>query len=208
MSDCALFCTSIKLRVCVTNFDHLIIIWFSDLRFVKGAYLTDGKFSCHISFFVFTFCRLLELSQKLNMTFKDYQDTQFGHNTTAELYKCGLLWKLSTIFGFHRNQCKMQIFYGNVTRGWNTLFLNQMHQFTGYAQFFYFMLFLLSKIVSYGVQKVKGNNVFRKIEICHVWHIASSVAQKEILWTSVVQAVSRQFFQMCAVKSRISPGYG
>ena len=40
------------------------------------------------------------------------------------------------------------------------------------------MLFLLSKIVSYGVQKLKGKLAFRKIEISHVWQFVSSVAQK------------------------------
>ena len=40
------------------------------------------------------------------------------------------------------------------------------------------MLFLLSKIVFYGVQKLKGKHIFRKIEIIHVRHIVSSVAQK------------------------------
>ena len=38
------------------------------------------------------------------------------------------------------------------------------------------MLFLLSKIVFYGVQKLKGKRVFKKIEIIHVRHIVSSVA--------------------------------
>ena len=41
------------------------------------------------------------------------------------------------------------------------------------------MLYLLSKIVFYGVQKLKGKRVFRKIEIIHVLHILSSVAQKQ-----------------------------
>ena len=41
------------------------------------------------------------------------------------------------------------------------------------------MLFLLSKIVFYGVQKLKGKHVFRKIEIIQVRHIVSSVAQKQ-----------------------------
>ena len=48
-----------------------------------------------------------------------------------------------------------------------------------YAQFFHFMLFLLSKSVFYGVQKLKSKRVFRKIEIIHVRHIVSSVAQKQ-----------------------------
>ena len=45
--------------------------------------------------------------------------------------------------------------------------------------FFHFMLVLLSKIVLYGVQKLKGKRVFRKIEIIHVRHIVSSVAQQQ-----------------------------
>ena len=32
--------------------------------------------------------------------------------------------------------------------------------------------------------------------------------KNEILWTSFIQALSRQSFQMCAVKNSISPGYG
>ena len=52
------------------------------------------------------------------------------------------------------------------------------------------MLFLLYKIVIYGVQKLKSKRVFRKIEIIHVRHIVSSVAQNDIQWTSAIQAVS------------------
>ena len=37
------------------------------------------------------------------------------------------------------------------------------------------MLFLLSKIVFYDVQKLKGKRVFRKIVFIHVRHIVSSV---------------------------------
>ena len=40
--------------------------------------------------------------------------------------------------------------------------------------------FLLSKIVFYGVQKLNGKRVFRKIKIIHVRHIVSSIAQKQI----------------------------
>ena len=58
-------------------------------------------------------------------------------------------------------------------------FQNQSHLYIRYAQFFHFMLFLLSKIVFYGVQKLKGKRVFKKIEIIHVRHIVSSVAQKQ-----------------------------
>ena len=52
------------------------------------------------------------------------------------------------------------------------IFQNQSHLFIRYAHFFlHFMLFLLSKIVFYGAQKIKGKRVFRKIEIIHVRHI-------------------------------------
>ena len=54
----------------------------------------------------------------------------------------------------------------------------KIHLFMGYTKIFHFMLFLLSKSVFYGVQKLKGKHVFRKIEIIHAWHIVSSVAQK------------------------------
>ena len=57
------------------------------------------------------------------------------------------------------------------------------------------MMFLLSIIGFYGVEKLKGKYVFRKIGTIHVWYIVSSVAQNEILWTSVIQAVSRHAFE-------------
>ena len=62
------------------------------------------------------------------------------------------------------------------------------------------MLFLLSKIVFYGVQILKGKRVIRKIEIIHVRHVLSSVAQKEIQWNSAIQAVSWQCFSKCHIK--------
>ena len=155
----------------------IIIFWFPDLLSMEGAYFTDGKFSC-IFFFVYTFCRLLCFRQNLDMTFQGFHNIQSGHNITAELFKYGLFWKLSKNFGFHRNQCKMPIIYGNATREWCTLFQNQTHLFTGHAQFFHLMLVLLAKIVFYRVQKQKGKHVFGKIEIIRVCHIVSSVAQQ------------------------------
>ena len=84
---------------------------------VEGAYFTDGKFPCHIFFYVYTFCRLLDFRQKLDMAFQDFHNKQSGHSITAELFIYDLFWKLSKNFGFHRNQCKMQIVYGNATQG-------------------------------------------------------------------------------------------
>ena len=62
------------------------------------------------------FFRFLSFSQKLNMTFQDFDNLNSGHNVTTELFKYGLFWKLSKNFGYHRNQCKMQILYGYVTQ--------------------------------------------------------------------------------------------
>ena len=45
--------------------------------------------------------RLLDFSQKLNMTFKDIHNIQSGHNVKAELFKYGLFWKISRNSGFH-----------------------------------------------------------------------------------------------------------
>ena len=41
------------------------------------------------------------------------------------------------------------------------------------------MLFLLSKIVLFCMEKLKHKGVFMKIEIIHVRHILSSLAQKQ-----------------------------
>ena len=135
--------------------------------------------SFHATFpFLSIHFKVVKFSQKLNMTFQDFHNIQSGLNVRAELFKYGLIWKLSNNFGFHRNKFKMQIIYGYSTRSCYTLFQNQIHLFKGYTQFFHFMLFLLSKIIFYGVQKLKGKHVFRKTEIIHVWLFVSSVAQK------------------------------
>ena len=116
---------------------------------VEGGNFTDGKFLCHVSFFVYTFCRLLDFSEKINVTFQGYDNIQSGQNGTAELFRNGLFGKLSKNFGFHGNRCKMQIIYGKAIQGCYTLFQKQNHLLTGYAHFFHFMLFFLSKIVFY-----------------------------------------------------------
>ena len=112
------------------------------------------------------------------MILQDFPYTQSDHSVTQELFLCGLFWKLSKNFGFHRNQCKKEVIYGSAAPGLCTLFRNQVHLFTEYAQFFHFMLLSLSKIVSNGVQKLKGKHAFRKIEIVHVCQFVSCVAQK------------------------------
>ena len=43
----------------------------------------------------------------------------------------------------------------------------------------HFIPVLLSKIDFCGVQKQKGKLVFSKSEVFHIWHIVSSVAQRQ-----------------------------
>ena len=83
----------------------------------------------------------------------------------------------------------------------DTLFSKPKSFIIRYAQFFHFMLFVLSEIVFYGVQKLKDKRVFMKIEIIHVWHIVSSLHKNEIQCTSAIQAVSRQCFPKCPIKN-------
>ena len=189
-SDCTLFFASKKLIVCV------IIFYFPCLLSEEGAYFTNGNILCHISFFVYTFCRLLWFSQILNMAIQDFQNIHSYHKITTEVYQFRLLWKLSKNIGFHRNYCKMKIVYGYVTQSWYILFKKkQSHLFIWYAQFFHFILFLLSKVVFYGVQKLKGKRVFRKIEIIPMRH------KNKIQWSSAIQAVSWQCFPKCPIKN-------
>ena len=62
-----------------------------------------------------SFCRLLNFSQKLNVTFQGFLNIQSGHTITAELFK----------FVFFENyqrfsvsiETSAQIIYGNVTQG-------------------------------------------------------------------------------------------
>ena len=71
------------------------------------AYLTDGRFQSHISFFVYTFRKLVNFGKKLNTAFSDFHNIQSGRRGTVEL---------SMDFCFHSNKCKMQIVCGNVVR--------------------------------------------------------------------------------------------
>ena len=73
----------------------------------------------------------------------------------------------------------------------DTLFQSQNNLFTGYAQFFHFMLFSLSNIVNCGLPKRKVKHLFRKIEIIQRWYTGSSVAQKLHSVDLEIQAVGR-----------------
>ena len=53
--------------------------------FAIEAYFTNGMFLSHNSLFVYTFCRLLNLGQKLNMVFYDFHNIQSGERVAAEL---------------------------------------------------------------------------------------------------------------------------
>ena len=112
------------------------------------------------------------------MTIQDFQNKHSYHKITAEVFDFRLFWKLSKNIRFHRNKCKLQIAYGYVAQSCHPFFEKKSHLFIRYAQFFHFMLFLLSKIVLFCVEKLKHKGVFMKIEIIHVWHILSSLAQK------------------------------
>ena len=120
---------------------------------------------------------------------------QSGHNATAELIKYGLFWKLSKNYGFHRNQCKMQIIYGIATQGLSTLFQIQNHLFTVYATFFILCRFCFPILSSIVCTKQKGKHVLKKMEIIRVWHTVSSEAYNENRWTSAFQAASRKCFK-------------
>ena len=86
--------------------------------------------------------------------------------------------KLSKNFGFHRNQYKVQIIYGNAYDSLFTVLQNRFQVFIGHASFFHFALCLFAKIVFCAVQNTNGKLTFRKIVNIQLWHFVSSVAQK------------------------------
>ena len=85
---------------------------------------------------------------------------------------------INTIYQGSAKWFQTKISYTAMLLKADTLFFKTSHLFIRYAQLLHFVLFLLSKVVFYGVQKLKGKRVFRKIEIIHLQHIVSSVAQK------------------------------
>ena len=80
----------------------IIIFYFTGLLLEEGAYFTNGKILCHISFFVYTFWRLLWFSQILNMTIQDFLNIHSYHKIT-EPFEFRLFWKLSKNISFCRN---------------------------------------------------------------------------------------------------------
>ena len=87
----------------------------------RGHTLPMGSFHPTFPSLCIHFVRLLDFSQKSNTTLQDYPYTQPHHSVTQELFLCGLFWKLSEHFGFHRNQCKKELIYGSAAPG-NALF--------------------------------------------------------------------------------------
>ena len=96
---------SIKLTVSVKNFNHHTLI---SSPAVCGIIIV---LFCNISVFAYTFCKLLDFSQKLNMILLDF------HNTQSKIHSRIILKLLSfeiiNGFGFHINQCKT---HGDVVR--------------------------------------------------------------------------------------------
>ena len=128
------------------------------------------------------------------MTFQDFHNLKSGHKRHDRIIQMFFVFclKLSKNFGFHRNQCKMQILYGYVTQSCYTLFQNFIHGV--YSVLSLYAVFAFQNYRLWWAE-TKGQRCFRKIEIIHGWHSVSSVAQNEILWTSAIQAVGRQCFK-------------
>ena len=131
----------------------------------------------HISFFVYIFCRLLRFSQILNMVIQDFQNNIIMINSQQKYSNFVYFGNYLRITNSIGTSAKCRSYTVMLLKA-DTLFSKTSHLFIRYAQLLHFMLFLLSKIVFYRVKKLKCKHVFRKIEIIHVWHIVSSVAQK------------------------------
>ena len=112
------------------------------------------------------------------MTIQDFQNINSYHKITAEVFEFRLFKNYLRISVSIGTSAKCRSYTVLLHKTDTLFFQNQSQLFVRYAQFFHFMLFLLSKIVFYGEQKLKGKRVFRKIEIIHVRLIVSSVGQK------------------------------
>ena len=134
------------------------------------------------------------------MTFQDFHNIQSGHNITAELFKCGLFWKLSKKV---QNADTLRLCDSELIH----TFLKPNSFIHGvYSVLSLYAVFALKNYLLRCAETIKSKHVFRKIEIIHVLY--PLLHKNEILWTPVIHAVSRQCFQICAVKIPISPGPG
>ena len=117
------------------------------------------QFPCYISFFVYTFCRLLSFSQKLNMTFQDFHNVPSDYNVTTELFRCGLCGNYPRISVAIETSAKCTHFTVMLLKT-NILFLKPKIIYSALS----FYAVLLSTIFLYGLQKKKGKHEFRKIQ--------------------------------------------
>ena len=60
--------------------------------------------------------QVVMIKPDFEMTIQDFQNIHSYHKITAEVFEFRLFWKLSKNIGFHRNTCKKQIVYGDVTQ--------------------------------------------------------------------------------------------
>ena len=84
---------------------------------------------------------------KVDMTFQDFHNIQSSHNVTAEFFKYGLFRKLSMIFG-------LPVQNVDNLRLCDSELIHSFSKSNSFIHGVYFMLFLLSKIGFYGVEKL------------------------------------------------------
>ena len=170
------FFVSKKLIVCVTNFDHnLLLSW----PFVGGGGNTLPMTRVYPTFpsLFIHFAGCCDLAKFWIWSFRTFKTNIIILNSQQKYSNFVYFGNYLRITDSIGTSAKCRSYTVMLLKA-NTLFSKTSHLFIRYAQLLHFMLFLLSKIVFYGVQKLKCKHVFRKIEIIHVWHIVSSVAQK------------------------------
>ena len=113
------------------------------------------------------------------MNVEDFCSTHSNYTLTTKLFKYRIFQKLSKDFGFHRNQCKMQIMYGSAHGCCCINFQNRFHLFIVHTSFFHFASCLYAEITFSAVQITTGKLKFRKIENMQLWHFVSSVTKKK-----------------------------
>ena len=122
------------------------------------------------------FCRLLWFSQILNMTIQDFQNIHSYHKITTEVFEFHLLWKISVLIG---TSAKWRSYTVMLIKADTLFFKTKVIYSLGMLWPSLYAVFAFQNCLLWCVQKLKGKRVFRKIEIIHVRHIVSSVAQKQ-----------------------------
>ena len=161
-----------RMKVYMINFYHHYSL--SGFALAAGRILFRHQVLMQMSLFSYAFWRPAVFGFNTILNVEDFCSTYSNYKLTTELFKYHLFQKLSKDFGFHSNQCKMQIMYGNAHDSWCIIFKPDFISSSCMLPSFILRRVCLPKITFFAVQITKDKLKFRKIENMQLWHFVTN----------------------------------